>query len=80
MKRKVGKYLIDVAEEINKDNYFNRAIIIWEPSYVYIHASEINLPMAETLRYSISEESIKQVLRTLVADREYWLEELRAIL
>lgn len=80
MKRKVGKYLIDVAEEINKDNYFKREIIIWEPSYVYIHASELNLPMAETLRYSISEESIKQVLRALVTNREYWLEELRAIL
>ena len=80
MERKVGKYLIDVAEEINKDNYFKREIIIWEPFHVYIHASELTLPMAETLRYSISEESIKQVLRTLVANREYWLEKLRAIL
>lgn len=80
MERKVGKYLIDVAEEINRDNYFKRAIIIREPSYVYIHASELNLPVAETLRYSTSEESIKQVLRILVANREYWLNELKSIL
>ena len=80
MRRKVGKYLIDVAEEINRDNYFKREIIIWEPSYVYIHAGELSLPVAETLRHSTSEESIKQVLRALVTNREYWLNELRAIL
>lgn len=80
MERKVGKYLIDVAEEINIDNYFKSAIIIREPSYVYIHAGELSLPVAETLRYSTSEELIKKVLRTLVTDREYWLNELKSIL
>ena len=80
MQRKVGKYLIDVAEEINLDNFFKRAIIILESSYVYIHAGELSLPVAETLRYSTSEESIKNVLKTLVTDREYWLNELKSIL
>lgn len=80
MERKVGKYLIEVAEEINIDNYFKRAITIFEPSLVYIHASEINLPMAKTLRYSTSEDEIKDVLRALVTNREYWLGELKSIL
>lgn len=80
MQRRVGKYLIDVAEEINLDNFFKREITILEPSYVYIHAGELSLPVAETLRYSTSEESIKNVLKTLVTNREYWLNELKSIL
>lgn len=80
MQRRVGKYLIDVAEEINLDNFFKREITILEPSYVYIHAGELSLSVAETLRYSTSEESIKNVLKTLVTNREYWLNELKSIL
>lgn len=80
MERKVGKYLIEVAEEINTDNYFKRAITIFEPSWVYIHAEELSLPLAETLRYSTSEDEIKSALKMLATNREYRLKELNSIL
>lgn len=80
MQRTVGKYLIDVAKEINIDNFFKRAVIIYEPSYVYIHAGELSFPVAKTLRYSASEEEIRKALKVLIMNREYELNELKSIL